>query len=227
MSVQLHLPDLPEVPISLGADETAPQPRRRPAWHVRLRDALSTYLPLLLMALLALGTWWLVKHTPSFAPAPAPKEVRRAPDSVMSGFAIERFDRTGRLRVRVDGAVMRHFPDTDRYEIEEARIRATAPDGRETVAVARKALANGDLSEVQLQGGAQVTQAGAQGQPLSIRSEFLHAFLVTERVVTHLPVQVMDGANELRAAALSYDHGRRLLDLQGPTRARLVPGSGG
>jgi lipopolysaccharide export system protein LptC len=50
-----------------------------------------------------------------------------------------------------------------------------------TVAVAERALANGDVSEVQLLGGAKVTHQGPQGLPLEIRSEFLHAFLVTER----------------------------------------------
>ena len=223
MAVELHLPDLPEVPLSLGPAPDAP-PRRRQPWHLRLRDALSTYLPLLLMALLALGTWWLVKNTPSAPVVPASTEVRRDPDYTMTEFAIERFDRDGRLRVRVDGERLRHFPDTDRYEIDRARIRSLAPDGQVTVAVAERALANGDVSEVQLLGGAKVTHQGPQGQPLEMRSEFLHAFLVTEKVQTHLPVRVDDGTNELRADGLSYDHGRRLLDLKGRVRALLAPG---
>ena len=33
-------------------------------WPARLLDALSSYLPMLLMGLLALGSWWLVKNTP-------------------------------------------------------------------------------------------------------------------------------------------------------------------
>jgi len=36
-----------------------PQPLR---W--RLVELLSSYLPLLLMGVLAMGTWWLVKNTP-------------------------------------------------------------------------------------------------------------------------------------------------------------------
>jgi lipopolysaccharide export system protein LptC len=223
MAVELHLPDLPEVPLSLGPAPGAPQRGRQP-WHLRLRDALSTYLPLLLMALLALGTWWLVKNTPSAPVVPASTEVRRDPDYTMTQFAIERFDREGRLRVRVDGERLRHFPDTDRYEIDQARIRSLAPDGQVTVAVAERALANGDVSEIQLLGGAKVTSQGAHGLPLEIRSEFLHAFLVTEKVQTHLPVRVDDGVNELRADGLTYDHGRRLLELQGRVRALLAPG---
>ena len=121
--------------------------------------------------------------------------------------------------MRVDGERLRHFPDTDRYEIDRARIRAISPDGQVTVAVADRALANGDISEVQLHGGARVVSTGAQGDELQMRSEFLHAYLVTERVLTHLPVVVTTGANELRADGLTYDHGRRLLELKGRQRA--------
>ena len=228
MAVELHLPDLPEVPISLGpAPTTGAAPRRPRPWHLRLRDALSNYLPLLLMALLALSTWWLVKHTPVLPAAPASTEVRRDPDYTMDEFAIERFDRSGRLRVRVDGQRLRHYPDTGRYEIDGARIRAVAADGQVTLAVADRALANSDISELQLHGGARVTSTGARGEALEMRSDFLHAFLVTERVVTHRPVQVTAGADELQAAGLEYDHGQRRLELKGRLHARLAPPPGG
>ena len=224
MAVELHLPDLPEVPLSLGpapAGAPAPPPRRRP-WHLRLSELLSTYLPLLLMALLALSTWWLVKNTPMLAPPPAATELRRDPDYLMNEFAIERFDGSGRLRVRVDGQRLQHFPASDHYEIDRARIRAIGVDGKVTLAVADRALANGDISELQLFGGAKVTSTGPQGEPVEIRSEFLHAFLVTEQVQTSLPVTVTAGSNELRAEGLQYDNGKRLLELKGRQRAWLA-----
>lgn len=225
MSVELHLPDLPEVPISLGpAPGRAPRPRA--PWHLRVRDAVSSYLPLLLMTLLALFTWWLVKNTPAAAgPTEAPV-VRSTPDYTMSRFAIERFDAAGRLKVRVEGERLRHFPDTDRIEIEVVTIRAHAPDGRVTVARAQRALANGDASEVQLIGGAEVvSQQQAGGPPVEMSGEFLHAFLVTERVRSHLPVRVRQGGTELQAGGLSYDHGERRLELAGPIRA-VFPAAG-
>lgn len=221
MAVELHLPDLPEVPLALGQTGGRVPPRR--PWLLSLRDALSTYLPLLLMALLALGTWWLVKHTPALPKAPAATELRRDPDYTMTQFAIERFDKQGQLRVRLDGERLRHYPDDGRYEVDEARIRTVSPDGTVTVATARRALANADVSELQLHGGAQVSSRDRQGRELRIRSEFLHAFLVTERLRTHLPVQVDAGQDTLEAAGLEYDHGRRLLQLQGRLRARFDP----
>jgi lipopolysaccharide export system protein LptC len=222
LSVELHLPDLPEVPISLGPAAGAP-PRARTPWHLRLRDALSSYLPLLLMALLALATWWLVKNSPRPEAARPAAAVSSEPDYTMTQFAVERFDASGRLKLRIEGAQLRHFPDTDRIEIEGAQIRAYAPDGRVTLATAKRALGNGDGSEIQLLGGAEVTAQDGSGVPLVMKGEFLHAFLVTERVKTHLPVTVRQGGSEFRAAGLEYDHAARRLDLKGPLRAVLSP----
>ena len=222
MSVELHLPDLPEVPISLGPADSRP-PRVAMPWHLRLRDALSSYLPLLLMTLLALATWWLVKNSPRPSPAPPQRAMSSEPDYTMTQFAIERFDAGGRLKLRIEGARLRHFPATDRIEIDGAQIRAFTPDGRVTLATAQRALGTGDGSEIQLLGGAEVTAEDSAGAPLVMRGEFLHAFLVTERVKSHLPVLVRQGGSELRAAGLEYDHTSRRLDLKGPLRAVLPP----
>ena len=221
MTVELHLPDLPEVPITLGPVRPSVQRRAAP-WHLRLRDTLSSYLPLLLMALLALGTWWLVKNTPTGPGAPDTTAVRCDPDYTMTHFVHERFDTTGRLRLRVQGERLRHFPDTDRTEIDSPQFRAFAPDGSVTVADARRALANGDLSEVHLLGGAQVVKQGPQA--IEIRGEFLHAFLVTEQVRSHLPVRVIQGRNARQAGGIDYDHGQPRLDFKGPMRAVLAAG---
>ena len=48
MTLELHLPDLPDVPIALGS-APRPAPRVHVAWHQRLRELLATYLPLLLI----------------------------------------------------------------------------------------------------------------------------------------------------------------------------------
>lgn len=222
MSVELHLPDLPEVPISLGPPAGV-GPRARMPWHLRLRDTLSSYLPLLLMALLALATWWLVKNSPRLAVPAVERPVSSEPDYTMTQFSLERFDAGGRLKVRIEGERLRHFPDTDRVEIDQARIQAFTQDGRVTLATAARALGNGDGSELQLMGGAEVTAQDATGQPLVMRGEFLHAFLVTERVRSHLPVLVSQGGTVLQAAAMDYDNAVRRLELKGPIRAVLAP----
>ena len=220
MSVELHLPDLPEVPISIG-----PAGRARPVlpWHLRLRAAIVSALPLLLITLLALASWWLVKNAPRPQAPAAERPVSGDPDYTMTQFALERFDSAGRLKLRIEGDHLRHFPSTDRVEIEGARIRAFAPDGRVTVATAQRALANGDGSEIQLLGGAELSAEDSAGVPLLMRSEFLHIYLVGERIKTHLPVRLQQGETEIQAAGLSYDNATQRLDLKGPLRTVFAP----
>lgn len=228
----LHLPDLPEVAVQIGtvapsaldvAPAGPPGPRPRPALGYRLQQALASYLPLLLMGLLALGTTWLVQHTPMPPGPDGVRPLREAPDYAMTGFAVQRFGPDGREVLRISGDRLLHYPSTDQVEIEGVRIQALAPDGRRSDAVARRALVNGDASEVQLLGGAQVTSQLGAGDVLEMRGEFLHAFVRFERVRSHLPVQVKRGASLTRAGGLDYDHLERRLTLLGPVKAVMQP----
>ncbi len=208
-------------PLDPPAPRATP-PRPRQPWHWRLGQWLSAYLPLLLMALLALGTWWLVQNTPR---PEMPHELaapRHEPDYTMQGFTLQRFGADGRLRVSVQGAQMRHYPDTDTLEIDGVTIRALSPDGSVTHATARRALTNGDASEVQLLGGAQVVRTGSSdGLRVEFESEFLHAFLNAERLRSHLPVRLRQGTSELRIGAIDYDNLTRSAKFGAPVRARL------
>jgi lipopolysaccharide export system protein LptC len=202
----------------------APVPPARQAagssWLRRVLDAASTYLPLMLMALLALGTWWLVKNTPLFEAARATAPLTHEPDYTMSQFMVQRFGPDGTMRVQIEGDQMRHYPDTDTLEIDNPRIRAIGPDGQVSIATAKSALSNADGSEVQLSGGAQVTRlATATDVAIEFRGEFLHAFLRTERVRSHLPVVVKQGATEIRADGMAYDRLAGVLDFKGRVRA--------
>ena len=219
---ELHLPDLPEVEVSLGAPVAAPQPRRG-GLRMRLRELLGAYLPLVLMALLALGTWWLVKNTPRPSAGDDQSAVRSDPDYEMRDFAITRFAPDGRATVRIEGKWLRHFPDTDRIEIDSARVRAIAPDGRVTQAQAPRALANGDASEWQLSGGAKVVAQMRSGPPLEIDGEFLHVFVLTERVRSHLPVRVRQGDDEIRAGGIDVDNMAQSVYLHPPVRGLFSP----
>ena len=221
MSVELNLPDLPEVPLVLGASPG--RVRVAQPWPVRLREGLSAYLPLLLMTALALATWWLVENSPRPPQAATKQPVPTDPDYTMTTFSLDRFAADGRLKLRIEGDRLRHYPATDRVEIDGVRVRAIAEDGRETLAHAARAIGNGDGSEMQLLGGAEVTSVDAGGAPVVMRSEFLHAFLVTERVKTHLPVLIRSAGTDMHAAGMAYDNATRRLDLQGPMRVVLSP----
>lgn len=212
-------------------DPAPPAPVALPPmpWHWRVREALSAYLPLLLMALLALATWWLVKNTPHTPPSGPEALVRHDPDYTMQDFTLQRFGNDGRLLVQVAGDELRHYPDTDTLEVDTVRIQAFSLDGSLTDATARRALANGDATEVQLLGGAQVERSGGRSATVPIRfeGEFLHAFLRTEQLKSHLPVVLRQGASEIRAGGMTYDNLTQQATFNGPVRARFVPAGRG
>jgi lipopolysaccharide export system protein LptC len=58
---------------------------------------------------------------------------------------------------------------------------------------------------------------------MAFSSEFLHAFLNTERVRSHLPVVVRRGSTELRAEGMEYDNLARVVELKGRQRAVFMP----
>ena len=226
--IELTLPDLPEVPISLGAaaERTRSVAGRLP-WPERLRNGLSAALPLLLMLVLAVGSWWLVRNAPQpLEPRPA-AALRVEPDYTMTGFVMQRFAADGRLRVQIEGQEMRHLPAAGRLEIQGATLRAYSPEGKETVATAQRALADDDSTEVQLMGGARVQTRSANGQPAVLEGEHLLLYPKERRVRSEQPVRVKLGEDTLVAATLDYREDTGVLEFTGPSRGVFAPRGAG
>jgi lipopolysaccharide export system protein LptC len=195
----------------------------------RVWERLSLYLPVLLMALLALGTYWLVRSTPMLMGPETPVPPKHESDYFMHNFSVKTFDGVGRLKSEVFGTDARHYPDTDTLEIDFVRIRSFNDEGRLTTATANRALTNGDASEVQLMGNALVVResvldkAGQTLPRLEFRSEFLHAFMDTERLRSHKPVELMRGRDRFTADTMDFDNLDRVMELKGRVKGTLVP----
>nr|WP_315464985.1 LPS export ABC transporter periplasmic protein LptC [uncultured Rhodoferax sp.] len=188
------------------------------------------YLPVLVMGVLALGTYWLVRSTPVLEPS-APERVRgHEPDYFMHGFSVKSFDSAGRLRSEVMGDMARHYPDTQWLEIDAIRIRSFDAKGRLTIATANRGLTNEDGSEVQLIGNARVVREAVpegKGKTEQVRTEykgeFLHAFMDTEQVQSSKPVELRRGQDIFTADSMDYDNVEQVIRLQGRVRGTLIP----
>lgn len=194
-----------------------------------LWDRTAMYMPLVMMGALALGTYWLVRNTPTFS---APEEVRQAGHEVdyfMQNFTIKNFDESGKLKSEIAGTEARHFADTDILEIDQARIHSLNINRQLTTATASRAYSNGDGSEVQLTGNARVVREASQdplGKPapkLEFRGEFLHVFLNEERVQSHLPVLLIRGADQFTGNVFTYNNLDQVAVLTGRVRGILMP----
>lgn len=208
-----------------AAPRSAPPRSRWSRWW----DQVSASLPILLMAVLAGGTYWLVKNTPVPRPPRAEVAPRHEPDYKMDRFSVQHFTPDGRPHTLLEGREARHYPDTDTLEIDGPRVRSTDEHGRLAVATAREALAKGDGSEVELMGEARVVReaggppGGKHEEELEFRGEYLKVFPDDQRVESHLPVHLRQGAMQVTADTLKYDHRSRVVELQGDVRGTLPP----
>lgn len=194
----------------------------RRAW-----DRVTVYVPIILMGVLALATYWLARTTPAAGSGPgAAHAARHEPDYFMHNFSVKSFERTGRLKSELQGVEGRHFPDTDTLEIDQPRIRSYGENGALTVATAKHAITNGDGSQVQLIGDAVVTRENPtlKDQPrLEVRGDFLHVYANEERVTSDRPVTLRRGNDVFEADHMDYDNLDRIMQLHGRVHGTLQP----
>lgn len=192
---------------------------------LRLWDALSLYLPILLMGLLALGSWWLVRTAPKPAVSTTHALPSDQPDYRLENFSTQQFDAQGQLRSQLWGEAARHFPSTDSFEVDQVRTRSLGLNGVVSTTSAARGISNSDSSEVQLLGNAEVRRSYPAGTApdMVLQGEFLHAWPHEERVRSHLPVVLQRGADRFTGNNLEYDNLSQVLQLTGQVRGELQP----
>jgi lipopolysaccharide export system protein LptC len=192
-------------------------------------DRLSIYLPIAVMGLMALGTYWLVQNSPKPDAPVVERPVREDPDYFMKDFSVTTFVESGRLKSEVFGVAARHYPDTDMLEIDRIRIRSFDEQGRLTTATANRALTNDDASVVELFGNAllvresQPDKAGNTVPRLEFRGEYLHANTDTERVKSNKPVQLRRGNDVFVGDTMDYDNVNQIMVMQGRVKGLINP----
>lgn len=189
----------------------------------RFLDRLALYLPAVLMAFFALGSWWLVRSLPSFLAEQKTKEVRHDPDYFLEEFSVKSFDSHGRLTRQLSGAHAQHYPDTDVLDIRNVLMRAENQKGHPATARADRALATGDGSQVIFKGNVQFSQPaisenGKQKPALEIRSQEITAFVKDERMISDVPVEIRRGQDLFTAERMQLNSQTGEYELIGKVR---------
>jgi lipopolysaccharide export system protein LptC len=190
----------------------------------RLLDQLSLYLPLILMAVLALGSWWLVRSMPEMAYVDEIKPVRKEPDYRLEKFWVKSFDNTGRMTREVGGATGRHYPDVDELHIDQVRIYAESEKNVKMNAKAETGIATGDGERVTLIGQAvAIREADAQAPRTELRGERLLALPKEERLLSSDPVRITRTGDMFTAQTLNFNSKTGEYQLEGRVRGVLAP----
>lgn len=188
-------------------------------------DRLVLVLPLLMVAMLALGSYWMVRSAPGVDTGELPRPPDDTPDYLIEGFTVQKFDASGRLSALLQGASAQRLPDAPWIEIQKFTFRSTDAQGQGKLASADQGLSNPDNNEFQLSGNARmVREAHPAGDypRLEIRGDFLHVWTEPEKVESDRPVQIVHGKHRIRADSLQYDGTTRALQMDGRVQAIFV-----
>ena len=189
----------------------------------RVLDRLALYLPAILMAVFALGSWWLVRSLPSFFNETVAPSVRHEPDYFLQNFSVKSFDSHGRLMRELSGEHAQHFPDTDTLDIQKVQLRGHSQEGQHVNAVADQALAKGDGTQVTLVGNVHISQpastsANGLRAATEMRSQEIKAFVKEERLVSEVPVEVWRGQDLFTAEKMQMNSKTGEYELSGRVR---------
>lgn len=192
-------------------------------------DRATVYLPVLTMGLLALGSYWILRSTPMpQEPAPA-RPATHEPDYFMRDFSVRSHGADGQLRSTLSGTRIRHYPDDDTIEIDQAHLLAFGEGGTLTLAQARRLSTDGSQSEYRLEGEVSVNRSGRTSQDgralpdMRFTGEQLRVYDDNQRIASDLPVELTQGGNRITAETLRYDASTQVADLQGRVRTQFSP----
>ena len=192
-------------------------------------DRATVYLPVLTMGLLALGSYWILRSTPMpQEPAPA-RPATHEPDYFMRDFSVRSHGADGQLRSTLSGTRIRHYPDDDTIEIDQAHLLAFGEGGTLTLAQARRLSTDDSQSEYRLEGEVSVNRSGRTSQDgralpdMRFTGEQLRVYDDNQRIASDLPVELTQGGNRITAETLRYDASTQVADLQGRVRTQFSP----
>ncbi len=185
---------------------------------------LQSYFPILLMSLLAMGTWWLVQNSPVFDTPRQAAAPGHTPDYTMENLSLRQFAPRGTLKTYIQGQNLRHYPDTDTLEIDHIRVRTISAQGDITTAQARLGWSNREGSELRLQGAARVThRATARAPSVTFFGESITAKIPQREVFSDQPLTIERDGLRITADTLAYDSLSGIVQAQGRVRGVYQP----
>lgn len=184
----------------------------------------SLWLPLAILLLLAALSFWIERSVQLTANGSV--AAHTDPEGIMENFDALRTDPAGKPHYRLSAKRLRHYSGSRRTELESPRFVQLDAEAGEVSAVAKQATVSPDGNEVDLRGDVIVERAARPGQSaMTLRTEQLLVF--PERNLLRAPgaVDIRDATLAVRAGAMEYDAGQRVIKLTGRVQARYISGS--
>lgn len=187
-----------------------------------MQSRMPNIIAILLLISLVVGTWWAADYTMRSIPVDPPARVSHEPDSWAENFVMVQTDDLGMPSNRLEGIKMRHYPDDDSYEVDDAIATGQQTDAPITIGTADMATLDQDSTRIVMQGNAHVHRLPSpQHDVFDVTSDVLVLHIDEDTVETDLPAKVISGHNVLLGVGMHYDNKTRQLQVFSSSDATL------
>ncbi len=178
-----------------------------------------SWVPLMVVALLASLSFWLGKVADSQAPVGS-GGFTHDPDYVVENFAAMTFDAEGQPKYRLSARKMVHYMDDDSTELEHPRFERADGSAPPVKVQSERGLISAEGQDVYFIGSVRVQRPAGQGQAeTDMRADYIRVMPDADIMRTDKPVVLRQGTSVIEAAGLKIDGDARVLQLKGRVRA--------
>ena len=172
-------------------------------------DRMAALISVVLLAILAIGTYYLAEVAQRQAPI-TPRLLAHEADYFVTGFALVKVNNKGDPVYRLSAKKMTHFPDTDTVEFDLPRTISLDPN-KPTLTIVAKSGISKDTSNtgpelVTLNGDVRITRpADSKRGALLIETQQLILNPDAQTAQTDLAVNIRTGASTLNGVGMLFN----------------------
>ena len=165
---------------------------------------------LALLAMMALGSFWLMEVMRRSADDIVPNQARSEPDFYVEKFSYVKLARDGKVQYHFTGARLTHNPQDDSYDIQHPVIQSVGEAQAPMTMRSERAHVNSDNSRVQLYDNVQLDRlASGDTSHLHITSEYLLVLPDDEVMQTDKPVDILLDQSKLSGTGMFINNATR------------------
>lgn len=189
-----------------------------------MKERLPALIALFLLIGLVITTWWAADYAQRAVPIDAPTTIRHEPDAWSGKFLMLTTNDKGQAINRLSGDRLRHFPDDDSYEADNAHLIGMHPNNPRTLANAKLAILKDQGDLVLLQGNAHIHRFPTEEHSrLDIHSEELTILPKEDIVKTDKEADVQQGNSRMKGKGMIYNNETRRLEVFANSDVKISP----
>lgn len=184
-----------------------------------MNDRLITWSPLILLALLAVMSFWLDRKVQPQAHRPD-GSTRHDPDFIIEGFSAVKMNPDGTRRYALAAKRLVHFPDDNSTQLELPRLVYFDYERSPVTIRSETADAEQGGDDVYFRGDVQIIRSAYAGNAeLGVFTSFLHVIPDRDVAKTDKPVRMVEGNSTASSVGLEFNNVSREIKLLSEVKA--------